>query len=365
MSKNQKPYRKRSIRIWVNKQEQKFLKDLRNGYIEGSDEHESLLHEEINRVGIGYDSIKRYWYKSQQFSIEAIPTHKSISDIRKDIIAEMDEYSPVYPKITRKKKSDGHLFVIDIADLHINKYASAKLTGAEYNSEIAVERAIKGTEALLEKVKGFDIEKILFIVGNDVLNTDSIFKTTTSGTPQDTDVHWWEAFLIARRCYVKCIETCLQYANVDVIHCPSNHDLMSGCFLADSLQSWFRKNKNVKFDVSPKYRKYYQYFDNMLEFEHGDKGKMDTVPLIMAQEEPSMWANTKFRYAYLHHLHHQIKHQFKSGKDFVGVNVTYLRSPSNADLWHAEKQFKSQVAVEGFVHSKHDGRIAHITHYFK
>ena len=102
----------------------------------------------------------------------------------------------------------------------------------------------------------------------------------------------------------------------------------------------------------------------MIELEHGDKGKMLQLPLVMAQEEPKMWSETKFRYGYLHHVHHQDKTQFKSGKDFIGVNVTYLRSPSSADLWHCESQYINLVAVEGFIHSKTMGREAHLTHYF-
>jgi hypothetical protein len=156
----------------------------------------------------------------------------------------------------------------------------------------------------------------------------------------------------------------MQVADVDIIHCPSNHDEMSGCLLAQTLQAWFRKSKNLTFNISPKYRKYYQFHNSMLEFEHGHKGKMANLPLQMANEQPQMWADTKFRYAYLHHVHHQDKTQFKSGKDFTGCNVTYLRSPSSADLWHAESGYSNMVAVEGFLHSKDMGRVSHITHYF-
>ena len=156
----------------------------------------------------------------------------------------------------------------------------------------------------------------------------------------------------------------MQFADVEVVHCPSNHDEISSCFLADTLQSWFRKSKNISFDISPNYRKYYRYHENLIELEHGHKGKMNNLPLVMAQEQPKMWAETKYRYCYLHHVHHQDKTQFKSSKDYIGVNVTYLRSPSPPDIWHAEQQYINMIAIEGFVHSKKHGRVSHITHYF-
>jgi len=281
-----------------------------------------------------------------------------------DLINSLKDHSPKYPKIKRKVQEDGHLLVIDIADLHINKYATAELTGAEYNSALAVERAIEGTKGLLKKSSGFNIDKILFVIGNDVLNTDNLLKQTTKGTAQDTDVSWYEAFLIAKKCYVECIELCLSIADVDVVHCPSNHDFMSGCFLAETLATHFRLSKNITFDCSPAYRKYYKYHNNMIGLEHGDKGKAANLPLVYAQTEPKLWYETKFRYGYLHHVHHSDVKQYQSSKDYIGVNITYLRSPSSADIWHADSTYLNMVAVEGFIHSQVNGRVSHLTHYF-
>lgn len=315
-------------------------------------------------------TVKHLWKKTKEESIfvknpfYVESNEKGLEDLKKNIIKEFKQHSPKYPKIKRSDKKDGHLLVIDIADLHINKYATTELTGAEYNSKLAVERAITGTKGLLNKARGFDIDRIVFVIGNDVLNTDNLAKQTTRGTPQDTDVSWFEAFQIAYKCYVECIELCLAVADVDVIHCPSNHDFMSGCFLAETVQAHFRKSNNITFDTSPAYRKYYKYFSNLLELEHGDKGKAMDLPLLVAQNKPKMWAETKFRYGYLHHVHHSDKKQFQSSKDYIGFNVTYLRSPSSADIWHADSSYLNMVAVEGFIHSKENGRVSHLTHYF-
>ena len=325
------------------------------------------IKEESIAAGINPDDVKHGWLKTDKSSLFfKNPNFKTEekNKFAEDLIKELEQYSPTYPTIKHKKSNNGHLLVIDIADLHINKYAEAHLTGADYNSKIAVNRAIEGTKGLIQKASGFNVEKVVFVIGNDVLNTDNLSRSTTKFTPQDTDVNWFKAFNIAKDCYIKCIELCMQVANVDIIHCPSNHDEMTGCLLAQTLQAWFRNSKNLTFNISPKYRKYYQFHNSMLEFEHGHRGKMANLPLQMANEEPQMWANTKFRYAYLHHVHHQDKTQFKSGKDFTGCNVTYLRSPSSADLWHAESGYSNMVAVEAFLHSKDLGRVAHLTHYF-
>ena len=346
-------------------------------YYLSKDKQELLLEiqnkgvlDSCNGLEVDPTTVKHLWKKTKQESIFVKnPLYKEQLEkdfelLKNDLLKEIKKYSPSYPKIKREKTKEGHLLVVDIADLHINKYATAELTGAEYNSKIAVERALEGTRGLLQKSIGFNIDKILFVIGNDVLNTDNLTKGTTKNTPQDTDVSWFEAFKIAKECYVKCIELCLGVADVDVVHCPSNHDQMSGCFLAETLATHFRLSENITFNTSPAYRKYYQYYNNLIELEHGDKGKVANLPLVIAQSVPKMWAETKFRYGYLHHVHHSDKTQYQSSKDYIGINITYLRSPSSADIWHAENSYLNMVAVEGFIHSKDNGRVSHLTHYF-
>jgi len=349
---------KEQIRVRIYPDELEALNNLRN-----------LWNTAIEK-GLNPQEVKHGWVKDDNASLfiknhnykepETIAIEKSFNEL----LETYKDYAPIYPTIERAKSKDSHLLVVDIADLHINKYATSELTGAEYNSKKAVERAIEGTKGLLQKSIGFGIDKILFVIGNDVLNTDNLSNSTTKFTPQDTDVSWHEAFKIAYECYVKSLELCLSVADVDVIHCPSNHDFMSGTFLAETLKAHFRLCDNITFDTSSAYRKYYQYFGNLIELEHGDKGKVADLPLVIAQQQPKMWAECKFRYGYLHHVHHSDKRQFQSSKDYIGLNVTYLRSPSSADIWHSDNGYLNMVAVEAFIHSKENGRVAQITHYF-
>jgi len=206
---------------------------------------------------------------------------------------------------------------------------------------------------------------VLFCIGNDILHIDNVYNQTTSGTPQDVDGKWWKHFEIALMLYVKCIEMLRQVAPVDVLHSMSNHDYQSGFHLAHALKSWFRKAKDINFDISVAHRKYYQYGKNLIGLEHGDGAKIDKLPLLMAQEQPLLWSETKYRYFYLHHIHHKVKHKWLDAKDFIGVTVEYLRSPSGTDSWHSRKGFTGvPKAVEGFLHEKNSGQVARITHYF-
>ena len=322
---------------------------------------------DINLAERGIDkkdvvSVKHWQSASGEFRF-SIVTKEDITanetDILKTVSSFIENHSPHYPSIKRKIKLNNHLLVINPADIHIGKYANHIETGDGYNVEIACERVLEGLQGLINKSKGFEVDRVLFCVGNDILHIDNVYNTTTAGTNQDVDGKWWEHFEIALALYVKCVEILREIAPVDVIHSMSNHDYQSGFHLAHALKSWFRNDSEVTFDISVAHRKYYKYGKNLIGLEHGDGAKMANLPLTMAQERPLLWSETTHRYWYLHHLHHKVKHKWLDAKDFIGVTVEYMRSPSGTDSWHSRKGYVGVPrAVEGFLHQKDSGQVA-------
>lgn len=320
-------------------------------------EHPGLLSE-CEAIGIPIDGVSQYWHKSKHYSVFVKNQPKSYEQIRDEIIQEMQNHAPEYPKIDREHITDPHLLVIDPADIHIGKLCEAIETGEDYDNQIAVQRVRSGVNGILSKALPFGVDKILLVIGNDVLHVDTPRRTTTSGTPQDTAGMWYSNFTTAKNLYVEIIEILTAFADVHVTFNPSNHDFMSGFFLADSVASWFHKSNNVTFDVSPSHRKYFRYFENIIGTTHGDGAKIQDLPLLMAQESGHDWM-AKHRYVYTHHVHH------KSSKDFGSVCVESLRSPSGTDSWHHRNGYQhSPKAVEGFLHHREHGQVARLTHIF-
>lgn len=309
-------------------------------------------------------TVKHLWKKTKEDSLfiknplYVTPLEKTYFDLRDSIIGDLRDFTPKYEYIQRKSIKDAHLLVIDPADVHIGKLSRSFETGEDYNSQIAVKRVLEGVEGILQKCKGFNIDKILFIGGNDILHIDTPKRTTTSGTSQDTDGMWYDNFLIAKQLYVDVLQKLVTVADIHFTFNPSNHDYTNGFFLADVIQTYFKDSKNITFDCSISHRKYFRYYDNLIGTTHGDGAKQQDLPLLMAHECKD-WSDTKHRYVYTHHIHH------KTSKDYIGVTVESLRSPSGTDSWHDRNGYKgAPKAVEGFLHSKENGQIARLTHIF-
>jgi len=150
--------------------------------------------------------------------------------MREDLIKDIKSHAYNYKKIKYPKITEGHLLVIDPADIHIGKLSLTEEVGGEYNIKLAKERVKKGVAGIIEKAKGFPIDKIALIIGNDIIHIDTPFRTTTSGTPQDTDGQWWQMFLQAKDLYVSIIEELREIAPVHVIYNPSNHEFLLNVF---------------------------------------------------------------------------------------------------------------------------------------
>jgi hypothetical protein len=319
------------------------------------------LIKECEDAGIDFENVKHFWYKSKKYSINVKGDEKvfSYDDFKEDFKDFASKLSPKHIEIKRKQVHEGHCLLIDPSDIHVNKLCDAYEVGEEYNSQIAVQRTKDGVRGIIQKSSGFNIDKVVLIVGNDVLNTDTKTNTTTKGTPQSTHQSWFSAFKMAKQLYVDIIDTLVQIADLEIVYNTSNHDEMSGFFLMDSICSWYRNHPNITFNESPANRKYTIYGKNLIGTTHGDGAKTQDLPLLMCHEASEHWHYCKHRYFFTHHVHH------KSSKDVMSVQLESLRSPSPADSWHDKMGYKfAPLAIEGFLFHKEFGQVARLTTLF-
>lgn len=278
-----------------------------------------------------------------------IDPKKEIEDL-KNLSKKDFKYSPKLTGETPK----GLMLELALFDLHAGKLAWSKETGGgNYDTKIAIETFWRAFYSLLNSTSHYKFESILYIVGQDLLNSDNVEGRTTAGTPQSNDGRYHKTFTTVRQMNVEAIEKLRHIAPVQVITMGGNHDRLSTWLLGDSLQMYFRNYKDVTIENSPLPRKYFQFGKNMLMICHGDKGKRADYPLTMSTEQPHMWGNTKFREAHTGHLHTSRldeKH---------GVRVRILPALCPPDSWHSDNFYIGNLqSAEAFVWHREKGLLA-------
>ena len=321
------------------------------------------VKEEAKSEGLDPNDVHSGWIKSKNASLyfkNASFRSRDLKQFKEDLIQELQQYAPEFKYIEKPNVSDGHLLLISPADIHIGKLCKSFVSGEEYNKQKAVIRTLEGVQGCLNKSRGFNIDKILLVIGNDVMHIDSFSNKTTRGTEQDVDGMFFEHFHIAKRLYINIIEMLLAfYPDLHIMYNSSNHDYLTGFALSEVIATYFKNNKNISFDISLQYRKYYTYNNNLIGSTHGDGAKWDLLPMLMA-DECKDWSKCKYRYMFTHHVHHKIN------KDYVGLSLESLRSPSPAVRWHSKYGYTSSnnQAIESFIFSKNNGQVARLTHLF-
>lgn len=289
------------------------------------------------------------WLKRK---VEIVAAKNEIAALREDA----KKFSPNYPVRIRTKElriPSGNLLEINLTDHHFGKLAWAQETnGQDYDVKIAERIWDEATDALLGRVIGQKFDQIIFVVGNDLLNSDNKNNLTTHGTPVTTDSRYQKTFRTARKAVVRSIEKMRSISPVRVVVIPGNHDENAAWHLGDSLECWFSKCGDVHVDNLPSPRKYLQWGSVMLMWTHGYKGKLSDYPSIMAAEAPEMWGATTVR-----EVHTGDKH-YRKVEEFHGVAVRILPTLCATDDWHSRMGYTNNIRCsEAFIWHKEQGLI--------
>lgn len=297
------------------------------------------------------------------YQVKATFTKKKASEFAKlefEALKERltQELSGLYPAPKPIVRVDctasGNMLELNVPDLHAGKLAWSKETGyKDYDTNIALDTFDEAVDTLLARSAHIHFDEILFVLGNDIMHSDTIAGTTTSGTQLDNDSRYHKTFVKLRNRVIDIIKyKLLPVANVRIVGCPGNHDKLSAWHLADSLDMYFHDNPNVRVDNSPEEFKFVQWGQVMLMFAHGNTGKKPDYPLTMATKQKEMWAATTFREAHTGHIHQTMV------QEFHGVRVRVLPALCEPDAWHAANNFVGNLKVaEAYAWNRSEGLI--------
>tara|TARA_R110002020_G_scaffold6208_7_gene25949 strand:- start:751 stop:2034 length:1284 start_codon:yes stop_codon:yes gene_type:complete len=290
--------------------------------------------------------------------LKRIEPELNVKIIKQQLIEDLRNLSPKVSKIKRKRpndRNDLHLLEISAFDLHLGKIG---IKGDEYSMDIAQERLLSAIEHLLYRAQGYYIDKILFIVGHDLLNSDGDWPipSTTKGTPQFNSNYHIDIYRCARKLMIKAVDILSEVADVHVMVVPGNHDRESVMHLGDTLELYYENNKNVKVDNNDCLMKAIPYGNNLIISDHGDGPKINDLPGIIAQRFKNLWSDTVYVEVHRGHYHTNKATKLQAIEELNGITVRNLSSMSATDYWHDSKGFIGNIKkAQAFIYSRENG----------
>ena len=300
--------------------------------------------------------IKNYWSKKQpngNFTSSVFAVRKTIDTAEpQEFVNLLKNYDSPYTPIKKSEICVNSAFtrpsclILHLTDFHLDKqdiYGTTLEEKKKQFYEVA-------TKLLYRAYQSNYIDEIVFVLGSDMLHTDTYQGTTTNLTPQDSNTTWHNAFTQAFDIYATTIKLLSQFCNkLNVILVPGNHDRTKSFYLAYGLEKYFERDDNILFDTNPMPRKVFTYGSTFIGLHHGDC-KITDLPLIFAKEYCKEWGQCTYHQILTGDKHHVFE------KEIQGVRIRQLPSLSKEDNWHNQSNYVNAVkAAMAIIYDKEYG----------
>jgi len=305
----------------------------------------------LHKINLDKYIITNYWSKmlpSGKFTSSVFSKRKKAEDYSlEDFEKFLENYVPSFI-LPEKKKPNPILDTIDIeisiADFHIGKKT---LEGESiYNKKIQFLDVI--TDLLFKVTNNYNVDTIVFPIGNDYFHTDNYQNQTTNGTPQDILTQYDNEYEEGFNLLVGAIQLLnLNANNIEIILVQGNHDRTKSFYLAHALEVFFKGNKKIKFKREHSTTKFTVLGNTFIGYHHGNC-KIDELPLVFATNKDS---SVEFGKALYRHVHTGDKHHYMA-KEIKGVRIQQMPSLSGTDRWHMDNNYINNIRA-GLVHLFH------------
>lgn len=199
---------------------------------------------------------------------------------------------------------DSLLTVYPLPDIHHGLLAWGKESGADWDISIGRE-IIQTTVAQLISQSRNSKTAILLNLGDFFHADDHKNMTPRSGHILDVDSRYMKMIETGVDLMVSLIEMALtKHEKIIVRNLPGNHDLTACVALTVALSAYYRNNKRVVIDTDPSEFFFYSFGTTLIAGNHGHRLKPVDMAIKMACEKPKEWGNSKYRYFYFGHIHH-------------------------------------------------------------
>ncbi len=281
------------------------------------------------------------------------------------LIERLKSSSP-FIKSAQRKPPRGKLrrsLEVSITDPHVGLVTHYPEGDGPQDLESAGATILAAMDDLIEKAAPFGpFEEVFMPFGNDFVHADTVFHTTTAGTPQPEMESWSRVVLYAELVAIEMVNRLRKIAPVYVYEVPGNHSRMTDFMLSRIVKATFHADPNVHVDASSSPYKFHRYGKTLIGFEHGHSIPAIRLASLMANERPKDWQETEYREWHLGDQHRKGSSK-PSTLEEQGVSVEYLPGLTVPNEWHRIKSFNHQKrGAMAFAYDFTGGPIARIQH---
>jgi len=298
---------------------------------------------------------------NQQWQVKAF---LSVKQEKLDLTKSFDKFVENYNKTifvnqTKSKHTQNQeqrdipndvLYLVSLSDLHIGNYQK---TGY-------LEKVRQRVFETFKSIAGSGVKKVVLLNTGDMLHTNGSQGTTLGGTQLDSELSFEDSFTQG----LDLITSLIDYAatlslSVTYVNVRGNHSFDTEYCLGEALKKIYQKQPNVEILNQRDTRIYYLWNNNAFMFTHGDKA-VERLPLLFATEGKEFFNKAENHHILLGHTHHNSSKQFVNDrKEYAGIEVRVLGSPTSNDQWHKENGFTgNKKSIVSMLFTPDEGKYA-------
>lgn len=272
--------------------------------------------------------------------------------IRETVAALTEEVKRKAPltKAPAKALSD-LLAVYPFGDPHFGLYSWAKEAGEDFDLEIARRLTLGAVDRLVQAAPAAETA-ILLPLGDIFHMDDQTNRTPAHGHQLDADGRFVKVLGVGIHTFRHAVLRCLEkHKRVIVRFVRGNHDPHAVWALAYTIAAYFENEPRVEVDLSPALHWFYRFGKVLIGATHGDTTKPEQLLGVMASDRAEDWGQTKHRYWYTGHVHHQ------SVREFAGVTAESFRTLAAKDAYAAGHGYRAGRDMRCIVLHRDHGEI--------
>lgn len=295
-------------------------------------------------------SIKQQWIKTDVPRQQQLDAFKQAIETFSSSVPSAIPSKPLTTPIV-----DDTMAIYPIGDAHVGMLAWKPESGAD-NDLVTIETALTSAIAMLVQQATPSKEAFIIDVGDWFHSDNQNNRTSKGNNALDVDGRYAKVLEVGLLLATKLIDCAL--TKHETVHWRSaigNHNDHSALMTNQFIKAYYRNDPRVIVHCSPAMFYYHKFGKNLIGITHGHTAKAEKLGEIMAVDCNDYWSETKFRYWYTGHIHHQ------SVKEFPSCVVETFRTLSGKDAWHASMGYRSGQDMKCIILHKDYGEISRTT----